>query len=107
MGIDSHLSTCVGTQSPKYLEMAQGHISLSQGGGQLRHLTSRPNPLSLSRATLVTPTTSTPVQNNISLIPPLVFHLASTHLGRDTQRQIHWSVEGPRGSETSTVGAPG
>jgi hypothetical protein len=30
MGIDSHLSTCVGTQSPKYLEMAQGHISLSK-----------------------------------------------------------------------------
>jgi hypothetical protein len=29
MGIDSHSSTCVGTQSPKYLEMAQGHISLS------------------------------------------------------------------------------
>jgi hypothetical protein len=23
------MSTCVGTQSPKYLEMAQGHISLS------------------------------------------------------------------------------
>jgi hypothetical protein len=35
-----------------------------------------------------------------------VFHLASTHLGRDTQRQIHWSVEGPRGSETPTVGTP-
>jgi hypothetical protein len=30
MGIDSQLSTCVGTQSPKYLEMAQGHISLSR-----------------------------------------------------------------------------
>ena len=29
MGIFSHLSTCVCTQSPKYLEMAQGHISLS------------------------------------------------------------------------------
>jgi hypothetical protein len=29
MGIDSHLSTCVDTQSPKYLEIAQGHISLS------------------------------------------------------------------------------
>jgi hypothetical protein len=29
MGMDSHLSTCVGTQSPKHLEMAQGHISLS------------------------------------------------------------------------------
>jgi hypothetical protein len=29
MGIDSHLSTCVCTQSPKYLEMAQGLISLS------------------------------------------------------------------------------
>jgi hypothetical protein len=26
MSINSHLSTCVGTQSPKYLEMAQGHI---------------------------------------------------------------------------------
>ena len=67
--------------------------------------------LSLSRsrslAMLVTPTTSTPVQDNISLILPLVFHLASTHLGRDTQRQIHWSVDGPRGSETPTVGAPG
>jgi hypothetical protein len=34
MGIDSHLSTCVGTQSPKYLEMAQGHISLS--GNEMR-----------------------------------------------------------------------
>jgi hypothetical protein len=32
MGIDSHLSTCVGTQSPKYLEMAQRHISLSRLG---------------------------------------------------------------------------
>jgi hypothetical protein len=29
MGMNSHLSTCVDTQSPKYLEMAQGHISLS------------------------------------------------------------------------------
>jgi hypothetical protein len=46
------------------------------------------------------------MQDNISLILPLVFHLASTHLGRDTQRQIHWSVDGPRGSETPTVGAP-
>jgi hypothetical protein len=72
-------------------------------GGQLRRLTPRPNPLSLSLATLVTPTTSTPVQDNISLILPLVFHLASTHLGRDTQHQIHWSVEGPRGSKTPTV----
>jgi hypothetical protein len=31
MGIDSHLSTCVCIQSPKYLEMAQRHISLSEG----------------------------------------------------------------------------
>jgi hypothetical protein len=30
MSINSHLSTCVGTQSPKYLVMAQGHISLSE-----------------------------------------------------------------------------
>jgi hypothetical protein len=47
------------------------------------------------------------VQDNISLILLLVFYLASTHLDRDTQRQIHWSVNGPRGSETSTFGAPG
>jgi hypothetical protein len=61
---------------------------------------SRPLPL----ATLVTPTTSTPVQDNISLIFALVFHLASTHLGRGTQRQIHWLANGPRGSETPTNG---
>jgi hypothetical protein len=35
MGIDSHLSTCVGTQSPKYLEMAQRHISLSKISGDI------------------------------------------------------------------------
>jgi hypothetical protein len=58
--------------------------------------------LSRSLATLVTPTTSTPVQDNISLIFPLVFHLASTHLGRGTQQQIHWLVDGPCGSETPT-----
>jgi hypothetical protein len=67
--------------------------------------------LTLSRprflATLVTPTTSTLVQDNTRLIPPLVFHLAPTHLGRDTQRQIYSSVQGPPGSEMPTVGAPG
>jgi hypothetical protein len=47
-------------------------------------------PRSLVR--LVTPTTSTLVQDNTRLIPPLVFHLAPTHLGRDTQRQIYSSV---------------
>jgi hypothetical protein len=31
MSIFSHLGPCVCTQSPKYLEMAQGHISLSDG----------------------------------------------------------------------------
>jgi hypothetical protein len=69
---------------------------------QTPHLKADPSP-SLSLAMLVTPTTSTLVQDNISLILPLVFHLASTHLGRDMQRQIHWSVEGPRGSETPTL----
>jgi hypothetical protein len=64
-----------------------------QGGRDAEEANSDTSPqgrtLSLSLATLVTPTTSTPVQYNISLILPLVFHLASTHLGRDTQRQIH------------------
>jgi hypothetical protein len=36
-----------------------------------------------------------------------VFRLASTYLGRGTQRQIYWSVQGPPGSETPIVGAPG
>jgi hypothetical protein len=36
-----------------------------------------------------------------------VFHLAPTHLGWDTQRQIYSSVQGPPGVETPTVGAPG
>jgi hypothetical protein len=61
---------------------------------------SRSRPCSL--AMLVTPTTSTPVQDNISLIFSLVFHLASTHLGRGTQQQIHWLADEPRGSETPT-----
>jgi hypothetical protein len=38
---------------------------------------------------------------------PLVFHLAPTHLGWDTQRQIYSSVQGPHGVEMPTVGAPG
>jgi hypothetical protein len=57
--------------------------------------------LALSRprslATLVTPTTSTPVQDNTRPIPPLVFHPAPTHLGRGTQRQFYSSVQGPPG----------
>jgi hypothetical protein len=36
-----------------------------------------------------------------------VFHLAPTHLGWDTHRQIYSSVQGPLGVETPTVGAPG
>jgi hypothetical protein len=36
MGIDLYLSTCVDTQSPKYLEMTQRHISLS--GSKRRQL---------------------------------------------------------------------
>jgi hypothetical protein len=91
--------------------LREGHIEVGAGArGDTDTLTtglsisrSRPRPL----ATLVTPTTSTPVQDNISLIFPLVFHLASTHLGRSTQQQIHWLADGPRGSETPTVGAPG
>jgi hypothetical protein len=45
--------------------------------------------------------------DNTSHIVPLVFHLAPTHLGWDTQRQFYSSVQGPPGVETPTVGAPG
>jgi hypothetical protein len=35
-------------------------------------------------------------QDNTSRVPPpLVFHLAPTHLGWDTQRQLYSSVQGP------------
>jgi hypothetical protein len=40
-----------------------------------------------------------PAQDNTSHVFPLVFHLAPTHLGWDTQRQIYSSVQGPPGSE--------
>jgi hypothetical protein len=43
---------------------------------------------------LVTPTTSPTVQDNTSLILPLVFHLASTHLGRDTGHAVTNSLVG-------------
>jgi hypothetical protein len=46
-------------------------------------------------------------QDNTSRVPPLVFDLAPTHLGWDTQRQFYSSVQGPPGVETPTVGAPG
>ena len=34
---------------------------------------------------------------------PLVFHLAPTHQGWDTQRQFYSSVQGPPGVETPTI----
>jgi hypothetical protein len=46
-------------------------------------------------------------QDNMSHVFPLVFRLAPTHLGWDTQRQFYSSVQGPPGVETPTVGAPG
>jgi hypothetical protein len=71
-----------------------GRVDARQRDGR-RRAGPDPPPLSLScslsrsrsLATLVTPTTSTLVQDNTRLISPLVFHLAPTHLGRDTQRQ--------------------
>jgi hypothetical protein len=41
------------------------------------------------------------------LFPPLVFHLAPTHPGWDTQRQFTCRSRDPPGVETSTVGTPG
>jgi hypothetical protein len=57
--------------------------------------------LSPSR-TLVTPTTSASPWRGITRATffPLVFHLAPTHLGWDTQRQFYSSVQGPPGVET-------
>jgi hypothetical protein len=59
--------------------------------------------LSPSR-TLVTPTTSASPWRRITraAFSPLVFHLAPTHLGWDTQRQFYLSVQGPPRVETPT-----
>jgi hypothetical protein len=58
--------------------------------------------LSLSPSrTLVTPTASASPWRRITraVFSPLVFHLAPTHLGWDTQRQFYSSVQGPPGSK--------
>jgi hypothetical protein len=39
MYINSQLSTCVGTQSPKYIEMAQGHVRRPKQPDQPRRFT--------------------------------------------------------------------
>jgi hypothetical protein len=79
-------------RTTKGQEKASGGLTLSLSlSCSLLLALSRPRSL----ATLVTPTTSTLVQDNTWLIPPLVFHLAPTHLGRGTQRQIYLSVQGP------------
>jgi hypothetical protein len=53
---------------------------------------------------LVTPTASASPWRRITRATffPLVFHLAPTHLGWDTQRQFYSSVQGPPGVETPT-----
>jgi hypothetical protein len=58
-----------------------------RGTGSLRRPASRPNSLSLSLSrNACNPYCKRPlVQDNISLIPSLVFHLASTHLYRGTR----------------------
>jgi hypothetical protein len=63
--------------------------------------------LSPSR-TLVTPTASASPWRRITraAFSPLVFHLAPTHLGWDTQRQFYSSVQGPPGVETPTPYEP-
>jgi hypothetical protein len=54
--------------------------------------------------TLVTPTTSTPlVRDNTSRVFLLVFHLASTHLDKGTQRQIYSSVQRPPGPKRRQI----
>jgi hypothetical protein len=65
----------------------------------------RSRPRSLT--TLVTPTTSTPVRDNISLISLLCSILHQPIWAGTQQQQIYWSVDGPRGSKTPTIGVPG
>jgi hypothetical protein len=50
---------------------------------------------------LVTPTANASPWRRITraAVSPLVFHLAPTHLGWDTQRQFYSSVQGPPGSK--------
>jgi hypothetical protein len=104
-GCTPHCTT--GPSSCVYKREVQGHPG---GGVRAEGRSGRTGSLSLSpsRDVLVTPTTSAPLlQDNTRLASHLVFHPVPTHLGRDTQRQSHLSVQGPPGSKTPTVGAPG
>jgi hypothetical protein len=74
----SYAPRCTSGSSPcLYKREVQGH----REGGSREGSGGRTLCVSLSRNALVTPTTSgTPG----ALVPPLVFHPAPTHLGRDT-----------------------
>jgi hypothetical protein len=89
----SYTPICIAGSSPCIYKRGCSGPSRGGRGGRAKakeaNSDGSPQGRTLSLATLVTPTTSTPLQDNISLILPLVFHLASTHLGRDTHHQIH------------------
>jgi hypothetical protein len=97
----SYTPHCTPGPSPCiYKREVQGLPARGSRGGTRKQTGS----LSLSLArTLVTPTTSTPTWCEIiRVVFPLMFHLTPTHLGRGTQRQIHWLAYGPPGPETPT-----
>jgi hypothetical protein len=64
----------------------------------------RTNRLALSLASACNPYYERTPWRRITqaVFSPIVFHLAPTHLGWDTQRQIYPSVQGPPGVETPT-----
>jgi hypothetical protein len=76
-----------------------------RGGGGVARENGQTNRLTLSLANACNPYYKRiPLaQDNTSRVFPLVFHLAPTHLGWDTQRQIYSSVQGPPGVETPTI----
>jgi hypothetical protein len=87
-----------------YKREVQGlHAGRSRGG-----TSKRTGSLSLSLANACNPYYEQPPWCEIIRAAfPLVFHLAPTHLGRGTQRQIYWLAYEPPWSKTPTVGAPG
>jgi hypothetical protein len=103
----SYTPHCTSGPSPCiYKREVQG---LPARGGVARGNEQRTSSLSLSRATLVTLTTSTPlVRDNTSRISPCVPSCANpSGQGHTAINSLVGSVEGPPGSKTPTVSAPG
>jgi hypothetical protein len=101
----SYAPHCTSVPSPCIYKREVQGLPAGGGGGVARGERANEHALSLSLATLVTPTTSTPlVRDNTSRVSPCVPSCANpSGQGHATINSLVGSVEGPPGSETPTI----